>query len=74
MAYDRDVVVNCITRHYDVLIRMAYLDPAAVRHSPPEGWSDDELAVDVLRSSNRSDNVVDVLRYLPYNVHNTGLG
>jgi hypothetical protein len=53
---------------------MAYLDPAAVRHSPPEGWSDDELAVDVLRSSNRSENVVDVLRYLPYNVHNTGLG
>jgi hypothetical protein len=45
MAYDRNVVVNCITRHYDLLIRMAYLDPAAVRPLPLEGWSDDELAV-----------------------------
>jgi hypothetical protein len=73
MAYDRDIVVGCNKRHYDLLIRMAYLDPAAVRHPPPEGWSDDQLAVDVLQYSNRSDAVIDLLQHLPYNVRNTGM-
>ncbi|KAK8115570.1 hypothetical protein PG984_012072 [Apiospora sp. TS-2023a] len=45
---------------------MAYLDPAVVQSPPPQGWSDDELAVDVLRALGRSENVIHLLRRLPY--------
>ena len=66
MAYDRDVVVNCIKRHYELLVKAAYLDPAEVRYPPDEGWSDEQLTVDVLRAFGRSEEVIDLLRHLPY--------
>ncbi|KAG9251116.1 uncharacterized protein F5Z01DRAFT_294225 [Emericellopsis atlantica] len=37
MAYDRDVVVHCIKRHYELLLKAAYFDPAEVRYPPEEG-------------------------------------
>ncbi|CAN9173773.1 unnamed protein product [Alternaria alternata] len=66
MPYDRDVVVNCIKRHYDLLVRMAYLDPDEVLCPPPEGWSDEQLAVDALQKWKRSERVIDLLRHMPY--------
>ena len=66
MAYDRDVVVNCIKRHYALLVKAGYFDSLEVRHPPDEGWSDSQLAVNVLRAFGRSDKVIDLLRYLPY--------
>ena len=41
MPYDRHVVVSCIERHYDLLVRMAYLDPDTILRPPPEGWTDE---------------------------------
>jgi hypothetical protein len=41
IAYGRDVVVNSLKRYYDVLVRMAYLDPAVIEYPPPSGLSDD---------------------------------
>lgn len=66
MAYDRDVVVHCIKRHYELLLNAAYFDPAEVRYPLEEGWSDEQLAVDVLRVFGRSEEVIDLLRHLPY--------
>lgn len=66
MGYDRGVVINCIKRHYELLVKAAYFDPAEVRYPPDEGWSDEQLAVDVLRAFGRSEEVVDLLRHLPY--------
>ena len=66
MAYDRDVVVNSLKRHYNVLVLMAYLDPAVIEYPPPSGWSDDQLAVEILRALGRSEKVIDLLRHLPY--------
>ncbi|KAI4930782.1 uncharacterized protein J4E92_004614 [Alternaria infectoria] len=66
MPYDRDVVVSCIERHYDLLVRMAYLDSDTILRPPPEGWSDEQLAVDTLQEWKRSDRVIDLLRHLPY--------
>ena len=66
MPYDRDVVVSCIERHYDLLVRMAYLDLDTILRPPPEGWSDEQLAVDTLQEWKRSDRVIDLLRHLPY--------
>lgn len=66
MPYDRDVVVNCIKRHYDLLVRMAYLDPDEILCPPLEGWSDEQLAVDALQKWKRSERVIDLLRHMPY--------
>jgi hypothetical protein len=66
MAYDRDVVVRCIKRHYELLVKAAYFDPAEIRHPPDEGWSDEQLAVDILRVFGRSEEVIDLVRHLPY--------
>jgi hypothetical protein len=59
IAYGRDVVVNSLKRHYDVLVRMAYLDPAVIEYPPPSGLSDDQLAADILCSLGRSENAID---------------
>ncbi|KAH7084759.1 hypothetical protein BKA63DRAFT_2294 [Paraphoma chrysanthemicola] len=66
MPYDRDVVVQCVKRHYELLIRAAYLDPNALESPPSEGWNDDQLIVDALRALGRSEKVIDLLRHLPY--------
>lgn len=66
MAYDRDLVVRCVQRHYDLIVRFAYLDPAAIETPPPSGWTDEQLAVDILRLLGRDEKVIDLLRHLPY--------
>jgi hypothetical protein len=72
MPYDRDVVVDCIKRHYDLLVRMAYLDTDVILRPPPEGWSDEQLAVDTLQKWKRSERVIDLLRHMPYLSKNMG--
>ncbi|KAF1847608.1 uncharacterized protein K460DRAFT_426336 [Cucurbitaria berberidis CBS 394.84] len=66
MAYEWDVVVNFIKRHYERLVKAAYFDPAEVRYPPDEGWNDEQLTVHVLRTFGRSEEVVDLLRHLLY--------
>jgi hypothetical protein len=66
MAYDRDAVVGFLKRHYDFLVRMAHLDPAWIEQPPPPGWSDEQLAVDILRVLGCSKQVIDLLRHLRY--------
>jgi hypothetical protein len=60
MVYDRDVLVACIKRHYDLLVRFAYLDLDAIEIPPPSGWTDEQLAL------GRNETVIDLLRHLPY--------
>ncbi|PSN71686.1 hypothetical protein BS50DRAFT_569333 [Corynespora cassiicola Philippines] len=48
MVYSRDVVVDCVNRHYELLVQMVYLNPADVEQPPCESWSDDQLAIDIL--------------------------
>ncbi|KAK7991329.1 hypothetical protein PG988_000123 [Apiospora saccharicola] len=66
MTYDLDAIANCVRRHYELLVKMAYLDPAAVQSPPAQGWSDEDLAVDAVRALGRSENVIHLLRRLPY--------
>ncbi|KAI9154651.1 hypothetical protein HJFPF1_07208 [Paramyrothecium foliicola] len=66
MAYDRDLVVKCITRHYELLVEMGSFESSMVQYPPPEGWDDEMLIVDILRHYERSDKVIDLLRHLPY--------
>ncbi|KAF2963741.1 hypothetical protein GQX73_g9832 [Xylaria multiplex] len=66
MPYDRDAIARRLTEYYELLVGMAYLDPSVIQRPPPQGWSDDQLAVDVLRKMNRSDEAIDLLRHIPY--------
>lgn len=66
MAYDRDLLVNCVKRYYDLLVRAAYLPPSALETPPPSGWTDEELAVDHLRAIGRNETVIDLLRHMPF--------
>jgi hypothetical protein len=59
-------MVHCIKRHYELLVKAAYFDPAKVRYPPDKGWSDEQLTVDVLRAFGRSGEVIDLLGRLPY--------
>jgi hypothetical protein len=66
-VYDPNTLVNCIKRHYELLITMGHLHPAAVQSPPePAGWSDTELNVEALRALGRSEGVIKLLRHLPY--------
>jgi hypothetical protein len=58
MAYNKDVVVQCIKRHYELLVSAAYLDPDHIETSPLEGWSNEQLFADVLRTLERSEKVL----------------
>lgn len=66
MVYHPEAIATCIGRHYQLLVTLAYLDPAAVQSPPPQGWSDAELAVDVLRALGRSEKVIHLLQRLPF--------
>jgi hypothetical protein len=66
MAYNQDVVVCCIKRHYELLVKAAYFDSTEIRYPPDGGWSDEQLAVDVMRAFGRSEQVINLLRHLPY--------
>jgi hypothetical protein len=66
MAYSKHIIVDCIKRHYDLLVRAAYLNPNDIETPPLEGWSDEQLVVDILRTLGRSEQVIELLRHLPY--------
>jgi hypothetical protein len=40
MAYDRNVVINCIKQYYKLLVKAAYLDPVMIRYPPDDSWTD----------------------------------
>jgi len=76
MVYNRDVVVNSLTRYYDLLVRMAYIPPDRIQNPPPEGWSDEKLFIERLQAHGFTEPVIDLLRHLPYfkrghNIENT---
>jgi len=66
MVHNRNVAVNCVKRYYDLLVRAAYLDPNTIETPPPEGWSDEQLPVEILRALGRSEIVINLLRHIPY--------
>jgi hypothetical protein len=66
MAYNRDVLIACVQRHYGLLVRFAYLNPDAIETPPPSGWTDEQLASDILQLLGHDEKVIDLLRHQPY--------
>lgn len=67
MVYDGNAVVLCIKRHYELMVKAAYFDFAEIRYPPGKGWSDEQIAVDIIRACGRSEEVIDLLRHLSHN-------
>lgn len=66
MVHDRDLLVKCVTRFYELLVHAAYLPASMIEYPPPTGWTDEELTVDMLRALGRNETVIDLLRHMPY--------
>lgn len=68
MAYDRDVVINCVKQHYEHLVKAAYFNSAKVQYPLDKGWSN-ELLWSVLHSikeySNKIRNKIKALIIVP---------
>lgn len=68
-AYDRDVLVRCLTRQFETLARMGYIEDSNIQHAPPGGWEDSQIDAKSLRIMGRNETVIDLLRHLPYLEH-----
>lgn len=66
MPYDRDAICAALLRYYELLVKIAYLEDSEILRPPPTGWTDEELAVDLLMSAGRSERAIDMARHLPY--------
>ncbi|CAD0095162.1 unnamed protein product [Aureobasidium mustum] len=67
-SYSRNKTVAAITDFYKFCIRLPYLDPNALVLAPEDGgWPD--ISVTELRNRGRSDEVIELLRHLPYFEH-----
>lgn len=64
--YNRDVVVRCLTRHYEMLVQMGYMPDSNILRAPPVGWDDTQIDAESLRIMGRNETVISLLRHLPY--------
>lgn len=65
-TYNPGDVIRGLAEYYQLLSQAAYFPPSTIDVPPPEGWSDAQLDIDLLRTFGRSDTIVDLLRHLPY--------
>ncbi|KAF2222116.1 hypothetical protein BDZ85DRAFT_137331 [Elsinoe ampelina] len=66
MTFDRIGTVKAVKRHYDLLARAAYLPASDIISPPQDGWGDDDIDTAFLRDLGRSEEVIDLVRHLPY--------
>lgn len=68
--YKRDTIVGCVTRFYELLVRMGYMEDSNILHAPPGGWDQSKIDAKSLRMTGRNETVIDLLQHLPYMKHN----
>ena len=64
--FDRDILVRCLTRYYDTLVRMGYMEESNIQHAPASGWNDSQVDAKSYRIMGRNETAIDLLRHLPY--------
>ncbi|KAM0327595.1 hypothetical protein ACHAQA_005888 [Verticillium albo-atrum] len=62
----RDALIDGLTRYYTLLTRAAYFPADVVEYPAPGGWQAPDFPEEKLRALKYSDQVIDVLRHLPY--------
>ncbi|KFA74481.1 hypothetical protein S40288_11141 [Stachybotrys chartarum IBT 40288] len=61
-----DELAQCLTEYYQLLARMAYMPASVIQYPPPDGWSDEDIDVQLLRKLDFSDVAIQAVRKLPY--------
>lgn len=62
--FDQGECINAVTGFYHFLTELPYVQPDQVLHPPSGGWPN--ITKDLLAPMGKSDEVVDLLRHLPY--------
>lgn len=62
--YSRDETVAAVLSFYRQIIKLPYLDEAALLIPPANGW--DSIDVEAHRARGKNGTVIDLLRHLPY--------
>lgn len=57
-------IKNAVTSFYKEVVKHPYLDDSALKLPPPSGWDGVDTAA--LRELGKTDQVVDLLKHLPY--------
>ncbi|KAL9113308.1 MAG: hypothetical protein Q9227_002643 [Pyrenula ochraceoflavens] len=63
LSYSRDETVAAVTDFYEFLTRI-HIPPTAIKYPPPGGWP--ELTREDLTFLNKNDDVIDLIRHLPF--------
>ena len=65
-TYNRDAAISAITDLYESLTTLLYVEPTDILYPPPGGWRHISQQNEVFASLNKSDEVIELLRHLPY--------
>ncbi|SMR47981.1 unnamed protein product [Zymoseptoria tritici ST99CH_3D1] len=63
VAYSREAVISAVRDYYTFLTKM-YLDRSDIMEPPQGGWP--EITRDSMRALGKTDEVIELLRHLPY--------
>ncbi|KAL8821127.1 MAG: hypothetical protein Q9223_000782 [Gallowayella weberi] len=72
MAYSRNEIVTALKELYTLFMTLPYVSPDALVFPPPEGWSG--VDIEELRARGKTDEVIELLRHLPYLRHPVEVG
>ncbi|KAI0467971.1 hypothetical protein F4859DRAFT_221230 [Xylaria cf. heliscus] len=64
MANSNEEIIAAVYKIYSAIIRLPYIDPDALVLPPSDGWSG--VNTDELRKRGKTEEVIELLRYLPY--------
>ncbi|CAD0107401.1 unnamed protein product, partial [Aureobasidium uvarum] len=67
LSYSRPETIAAITDFYTFYIKLPYLDPGALVFAPTSGWT--TIDTTELKARGKTDEVIDLLRHLPYLSH-----
>jgi hypothetical protein len=65
-AYNPEDVVRGLTDYYHLLTQAGYLSPTDIKHPPPGGWTDADLAIEALSGLGFTDAVIQLYRRISY--------
>jgi hypothetical protein len=62
--YNREQIVAAVTEFYQFLTTLPFVEPDEILYPPPEGWP--QITKDKFAFLNKTDEVIELLRHLPY--------
>lgn len=65
-TYSREAAISAITDLYESLTTLLYVEPTDILYPPPGGWPHITQENEAFASLNKTDEVIELLRHLPY--------